>query len=81
MNYQEELNKLNEKINAALEQMDIDSYQEAEREREYVYQMLQKEIISLKEKIKNFPRHGGCTNRTRDFENMNHRLDELNNIY
>jgi hypothetical protein len=63
---EDEINEIFEKVEAEFEA-------EEREERE-------KEIILLEKKLKKFKRHGGCTNRTREYEGICHRLQELKSM-
>jgi hypothetical protein len=63
---EDEINEIFEKVEAEFEA-------EEREERE-------KEIAYLEKKLKTFKRHGGCTNRTREYEGIYHRLQELKSM-
>ena len=53
---------------------------EAEFEAECQEEDIKEEIATIEKKLKNFKRHGGCTNRTREYEGLCYRLQELKNM-
>ena len=63
---EDEINEIFEKVEAEFEEEE----EEARKE----------EIAMIEKKLKSFKRHGGCTNRTREYEGLWHRLQELKNM-
>ena len=80
-NHREHMEWLNDAIGIALEMFDLDLYEKYDDERDLLDKKIKKEITEVREKIKSFKNHAGCSTRTREYENLNNRLEELRSIY
>ena len=80
-NHREHMEWLNDAIGIALEMFDLDLYEKYDDERDLLDKKIKKEITEVREKIKGFKNHAGCSTRTREYENLNNRLEELRSIY
>ena len=72
---------LDKAVGFALEMFDLDLYEKYFDERYALYKQIQNEMAEVREKIKNFKNHAGCSTRTREYENLTLRLEELRSIY
>ena len=80
-NHKEHMDWLNNAVGIALEMFDLDLYEKYDDERDVLHKQIQKEIAEVRKKIKGFKNHAGCSTRTREYENLNNRLDELCSIH